>query len=673
MSNLCKVIVLLPFLLTFVLARLPSLDPVEEGKSINFHARYDKFTSDGNGSENQDDKSDPGNDKKHGGITYGGDGSKNQDDKSEPNDDKKPVNRDDKEEGGKENGFEGEHRFPFPFRFPFPQFGNHDEPPKEAKESDTATANRPDLETNFLGSWKVDNPNSGVSAMHVQLLPNNKAVWFDTLNLGKSDILAYPPACRRLVGGRKGDKGLDCTAHAIQYDVETAQVKTMKMENDPWCSSGAMSPNGALVSTGGNQEGFRALRVINPCENCEFQENQAALSANRWYATQIMLEDGSFVVIGGRGAHNYEIIPSEELNFPIQQYGLPFLEETMDEKENNLYPFVNLLPDGNIFVFSNYKSIILNPYTGETLHNLPDLAGGSRNYPASGMSALLPINLNVENPEKVDVEVIVCGGNTPDAFKFSELPPRKFFPALKDCGRLSLTKQGAQWEKEDMPSPRVMGDLLLLPTGDILIINGAQAGTSAWDAAETPNLTPVLYSPNKNKGERFKELTPTTIPRMYHSSSAVLPDGQILVAGSNTNDYYKFNKKDNPEMIYPTELKVEKFSPPYLAPELQQYRPKILEFFSDKKLKYGREFNVRIRLDAQIDQSDIKVTMYSPPFTTHGYSQNQRLLILGLKQVTNQLISVVAPPSGKLAPPGYYLLFVVHHGVPSRGMWVHIE
>ncbi|XP_022893383.1 aldehyde oxidase GLOX1-like [Olea europaea var. sylvestris] len=654
MSNLGKIIVLLPFLFACAFARFSSLNHVEEGKPIDVHAGY-------------------------GGITTrkGGNGSENQDYESDPYYDKKPVNGDEKDEEGNNNWPRGEHRFPFlfPFPFSFPWFGNHKEPRKEAKEPAAVTKNesKPDFETNFLGSWKVDNPNSGVSAMHVQLLPNNKAVWYDTVNLGRSDILADPPACRRLVGGRRGDKGLDCTAHAIEYDVETAQVRTMKMEYDPWCSSGGMSPDGALVSTGGNQEGFRTLRIFNPFRNFEFQEKPGALSANRWYATQILLENGSFVVVGGRAAHNYEIIPSDKLNFPIQQFGLPLLEETQHEKENNLYPFVNLLPDGNIFVFANYKSIILNPYTGETIRSLPDLAGGSRNYPASGMSTLLPINLNVENPENVDVEVIVCGGNTADAFKFSEFPPRKFFPAFKDCGRLSLTKQGAQWEKEDMPSPRTMGDSLLLPTGDILIINGAQAGTSAWDAAEAPNFKPVLYRPNKKKGERFKELTPTNIPRMYHSTSAILPDGQILIAGSNTNEYYKFNKKDNPEMIYPTELTVEKFSPPYLAPELQQYRPQILEVLSDKNLEYGREFIVQIRLYAQIDQSDIKVTMYSPPFTTHGYSQNQRLLILGLKQVTNQQITVVAPPSGKLAPPGYYLLFVVHRGVPSRGMWVHIK
>ena len=113
-----------------------------------------------------------------------------------------------------------------------------------------------------------------------------------------------------------------------------------------------------------------------------------------------------------------------------------------------------------------------------------------------------------------------------------------------------------------MPSARVMGDMLNLPTGDLLIINGAQQGASAWFLAEQPNFTPVVYSPNNNAGTRFRNLAPTQIARMYHSTAALLPNGKILVAGSNTNPGYDYKAK------YPTELRVEHFSPPYLDPAL---------------------------------------------------------------------------------------------------------
>ncbi|XP_019150938.1 PREDICTED: aldehyde oxidase GLOX1-like [Ipomoea nil] len=149
---------------------------------------------------------------------------------------------------------------------------------------------------------------------------------------------------------------------------------------------------------------------------------------------------------------------------------------------------------------------------------------------------------------------------------------------------------------------------------------------------------------------------------MYHSTSAVLPDAKILVAGSNTHDSYDMKAK------YPTDMRVEKFSPPYLAPALQKFRPQIVEKLSQTELVYGKNFNIHFKLDDAADMSSIKVTMYPPPFTTHGYSEGQRMLILGLTSVAKETISAVAPSSGKLAPPGYYLIFVVHRGVPSKGL-----
>ncbi|XP_071911020.1 putative aldehyde oxidase Art an 7 [Coffea arabica] len=517
--------------------------------------------------------------------------------------------------------------------------------------------------TNFRGRWEIHSENAGVSAMQFQLLPNNKAVWFDTTNLGPSGLQFDPPYCHPNFNNASL---IDCYAHAVEYDTETGSVRPLKFSFDPWCSSGGLAANGEIISTGGAIEAMRAVRTYTSCDNCEFQENQVALAENRWYSGQQTLEDGSFLLVGGRDVFSYEIVPQNQLQFEPRLFQLPFLRETRDEKENNLYPFVYLLPDGNVYVFANSKSIILNPYTGETIRQLPELAGGSRNYPVSGMSVLLPLQLSADGSHNVDVEVMVCGGNAHDAFKYAENPPRKFLPALNDCNRLSLTQENADWDKEIMPSRRTMGDALLLPTGDVLMLNGAKAGTSAWESADDANFTPVLYRPSAAKGKRFKTLKPTQIARMYHSTSALLIDGKILVAGSNPHQFYTFNVK------YPTELRVEKFTPPYLAPELDKHRPVIVEDASDKQLKYGQQFVVNIKLDDQVDASDIKVTMYPPPFTTHGFSQSQRLLVLGLTQVTNQQITAVAPPSGKIAPPGYYMLFVVHRGVPSRGMWVHI-
>lgn len=84
-----------------------------------------------------------------------------------------------------------------------------------------------------LGEWRIDSENAGVSAMHIQLMPNNnKAVWFDSTSNGISEINNDPPFCRPRVGGRGTDPKDDCTAHAVEYDIETAQVRPLKVNNN---------------------------------------------------------------------------------------------------------------------------------------------------------------------------------------------------------------------------------------------------------------------------------------------------------------------------------------------------------------------------------------------------------------------------------------------------------
>ncbi|MED6184340.1 hypothetical protein PIB30_046496 [Stylosanthes scabra] len=511
--------------------------------------------------------------------------------------------------------------------------------------------------------------------MQINLMPTNKIIVYDA-TVYRISRLQYPPGepCVPFKDDFTQQMRQDCFAHSMEYDLETNQARPLKVTVDPWCSCGGLAPDGTLISSGGFRDGARTIRYYggpNCQNNCDWREHNASLTEERWYGTQTILPSGDFIVIGGRRSFSYEYLPKVEGQSSDKPYFFPFLYETGDIDENNLYPFAHLTPDGNLFIFSNNHSLLLNPTTNKVVRTFPVLPGGSRNYPASGTSTLLPINLH-NVTDVIKAEVIVCGGNTPNAFFLAETK-KMFLPALQDCNRMVITDPYPSWHTEQMPSRRTMGDSLILPNGQILFINGAQVGTSAWWDADEPNLTPVLYSPKKPKGFRFKALNPTTIARMYHSTSAVIPNGKIWVAGSNTHDTYKDQDK------FPTETRVEGFSPPYLDPNLDKFRPVIAEESSTKDLKYGVNFETQFSVNESnlLTLSDIKVTMYFPPFTTHGVSMSQRLLILkreGLVENPKGVfrITSAAPPGGEVAPPGYYLLFVVHRGIPSKGMWVHI-
>lgn len=460
----------------------------------------------------------------------------------------------------------------------------------------------------------------------------------------------------------------------MYHNIETNKIKCcepycFQVESDPWCSSGGLAPDGTLINTGGWFDGERKTRFYDSCPTCDWKESKVNLSDVRWYGTQAQLADGRYIVLGGRRAFNYEFVVPIDQASP-GRIDLPFLFETTDLHENNLYPFVHLAPDGNFFILANYRSILLDVRTNKIVRKYPDLPGGARNYPGSATTAILPINL--QNGGKLDIEVVVCGGGQPLAFGKAE-KEKIFLPALDTCGRIKVLDPAAKWEIETMPAARIMSDMLNLPNGEILILNGAKKGASGWEFAEDPILTPFLYSPNKPNGNRFKVLAATTIARMYHSTSAVLAEGKILVAGSNTNPGYKFQG-----VKFPTELRVEKFSPPYLDPALDKFKPKKVHL-GNKVIGYAQTIQITCNIFAPaVQQKDIMVTLYKPPFTTHGYSMNQRLLVLKLTSVVPQQraayqLQVEAPPSGEVAPPGYYLLFVNYRGVPGAASWIQLH
>ncbi|VYS60705.1 unnamed protein product [Arabidopsis thaliana] len=514
-----------------------------------------------------------------------------------------------------------------------------------------------------LDRWEMLLPSIGISAMHMQLLHNGMVIMFDRTDFGTSNVSLPGGICR--YDPTDTAEKFDCSAHSVLYDVVSNTYRPLNVQTDTWCSSGAVLPNGTLVQTGGYNDGERAARMFSPCgysETCDWIEFPQYLSQRRWYATNQILPDGRIIVVGGRRQFNYELFPRHDSRSRSSR--LEFLRETSDgSNENNLYPFIHLLPDGNLFVFANTRSIVFDYKKNRIVKEFPEIPGGDpRNYPSSGSSILFP--LDDTNDANVEVEIMVCGGSPKGGFS------RGFTRATSTCGRLKLADQSPSWEMETMPLPRVMGDMLLLPTGDVIIVNGAGAGTAGWEKARDPIIQPVIYQPFDHL---FTVMSTPSRPRMYHSSAILLPDGRVLVGGSNPHVYYNFTNVE-----YPTDLSLEAYSPPYLFFTSDPIRPKIL-LTSDKVLSYKRLFNVDFSIAQFLTVDLLSVRIVAPSFTTHSFAMNQRMVILKLLSVTrDQLtnsyrVSALGPSTAEIAPPGYYMIFLVHAGIPSSAAWVQIE
>src|SRR6185295_19551590 len=136
---------------------------------------------------------------------------------------------------------------------------------------------------------------------------------------------------------------------------------------------------------------------------------------------------------------------------------------------------------------------------------------------------------------------------------------------------------------------------------------------------------------------------------LYHSTSLLLPDARVLVAGGGHP-----SDPDNGDGDHPT---AELFSPPYL---FQGPRPVILQ--APAAVVYGQSFPIQTRDAASVDS----VTLVRLGAVTHGFDQNQRFLELSFDPpVARTLLTVHAPAGPNLAPPGDYMLFILRDGVPS--------
>ncbi|KAJ7206669.1 glyoxal oxidase N-terminus-domain-containing protein [Mycena pura] len=501
------------------------------------------------------------------------------------------------------------------------------------------------------GEWSlVQQGTSGVSGMQLMIVTETTALIFDKVEHNPLMTENGEPAWTA---------ELNLTAHV---------VRPLHALSNTWCATGGFLGNGTVLSTGGNPNvsiegsGLQALRFFTPCEDatCDIWENSSLVhtASNRWYPGSVRIEDGSIggaannTLLNNANVNNptYEFYPPKNINgfngVPIPS---PFLASTLN---SNMFPFVIQLPDGTLFVAANQRAMIFNWQTNKETQ-LPNIPNGVRfTNPFAGSVVMLPLT-----PENhYTPEVVICGGNnlndTADPSTFSSQSP-----TTDQCARLVLSAEGitAGWEVESMPQSRIMHAMVNLPDGRVVIVNGAQTGFSG--TADHPVLTPVVYNPAAPVGHRFSSqgIPASTIPRMYHSSASLTPNGSILLAGSNPNPDVTIGTE------FQTEYRLEYYSPAYLS------KPRPTYSGLPATVNYNSKFTLSVELP--LGTNDVTVALMDLGFSTHGVQVDQR----HVKLVSNlshdkKTLTVTGPPSSRIYPPGPAFLYVVTaEGVPSFG------
>lgn len=114
---------------------------------------------------------------------------------------------------------------------------------------------------------------------------------------------------------------------------------------------------------------------------------------------------------------------------------------------------------------------------------LPEIPNGVRvTNPFDGTATLLPLSPPLFTPE-----ILVCGGSNSSDMTPAEQHTSED-PASDQCSRIVVTPEGIKrgWVTERMPEARVLPEMILLPDGRVLIINGASTGYAGYTSSGNP-------------------------------------------------------------------------------------------------------------------------------------------------------------------------------------------
>jgi hypothetical protein len=389
-----------------------------------------------------------------------------------------------------------------------------------------------------------------------------------------------------------------------------------------FCSGQNLLPDGRVFVAGGHTDvhiGIRNATIFNPTTQAWSSATQ--MTYGRWYPTSTMLPDGRMLVLGGEvNCNDCNALIPEVFN-PVSGTWTQLTGAPLDLQ---YYPHAFVNPDGRIVV---------------TSANRLEMATYALDVATQTWTTIDPTVLHAGSSVMYAPGKYMKSGRGRDP----DLPGA---PSVATTYVLDMADPTPRWRQTaSMTFPRTEHNLTLLADGTVLTSGGA-INSDVFDP-NAPVFTPELWNPAT---ETYTLMAPGPTPRIYHSSALLMPDGRVLSAGGGRTG--------------PDQLSAEFYSPPYL---FKGPRPTISS--APATLAYGGNFFVGTPDGASISA----VHLIRLGAVTHAFNQNQRILKLTFQQTAGGL-TVQAPSTAILAPPGHYMLFILNaNGVPSVAPIVKIQ
>lgn len=459
-----------------------------------------------------------------------------------------------------------------------------------------------------VGKWQILTNKVPINPVHASVMHNGKVLMIEGKNTSPSPLGAI-------------------------WDPATQTATTFPLTYTMFCDAMVVLPDGRPFVMGGTLS-FKPFTGQDKSSAYDLTtgvfHDQASMADGRWYPTGTVLDDGKVMVFSGQDEGPGDTNNTVEIftaNSGIGSWSAPVSSQPFVPP---LYPRLHLLPDGRIFysgsgITSEFYDLTTQKWTVCCTTNFKS----DRFY---GTSVLLPLS----PATGYKPQVMILGGDA---------------TATATTEIIDLSASNPQWAfGPPMSEARVQLNATILPSGNVLVTGGSAMN----EDATTASFNADLYNPKTNS---FTSAGMNSVPRLYHSNAILLPDATVILTGSNPPNV-------------PYENRVELYQPAYLFnPDGTKAKRPLITSVIGGAIAYNSTFQIQTPDAASI----ASVVVIRPAGVTHAFNMEQRLVELSVTvaNAASGTLTVVAPPSGKIAPPGYYLLFIVNtSGVPSVGQFV---
>jgi len=419
-----------------------------------------------------------------------------------------------------------------------------------------------------------------------------------------------------------------------------SSITVQNLAYDVFCSGTAVLPDGRALVVGGTSSyaftGDNRASIFNPATD-SFVQSQDMVDG-RWYGTATALGDGRIMAFSGLsdggGVNNTVEI------YSLTDAGNGWTDPVAAPFTPSLFPRMMLLPDGTVF------------FTGQ--------GGGNQTGNSWRFDPVA---------ERWTASAATTGGRVYGSAVLLPLLPPSYRPRVMNFGGsglssteiIDLSAPSPRWTPgPTMSAGRIEMNATILPNGKVL----AQGGSLSNEIPDTSGKTADLYDPASNS---YGSGGTAAYSRLYHSTALLLPDATVMSIGSNPGGRGGY------------EPAIEIYSPPYLFDANDQLitaRPTITGTSpASGVIGYNAPFSVTYTSAAPIGSA----VLVRPGSSTHAFDMDQRLV--GLCGPAPQppcagsgTLNLTSPPNGGIAPPGYYMLFLLDSaGVPSKAQFIKLS